>query len=166
VDKENQYDDDSVRTLLNLIVNKDPADSNALRTVVDTLAGRVKSIESELDASCGDAVCSPGSYVKTACNPADAVARDCATCVAGTYSYGGLVDTCLDCNACIAGFHEVAPCSPVSNRVCAKCQSWWAAWHDWTESRSLTDGLIAVLLELRTKCKHVLLHRTALVLLA
>jgi hypothetical protein len=127
VNKENQYDDDSVRTLLALIVNANPADSSALRTALDAIAGRVKSIESELDASCGDAVCSPGSFVKTACNPGTdpAVARECDICASGKYSFGGLVNTCLTCADCNAGFHEVQACSTVSNRVCAKCTQWY-----------------------------------------
>eukprot|EP00045_Choanoeca_perplexa_P014212 m.165934 g.165934 ORF g.165934 m.165934 type:complete len:631 (-) comp16608_c0_seq2:16-1908(-) len=122
VSTENQYDDDNVRTLLSLIVNANPADPSALRTILDSLDGRVKSIESELDASCGDAVCAPGNYVKTACDPSNSVERVCDTCAAGTYSYGGLVAGCLDCSTCSEGFHEVAPCSALSNRVCAKCQ--------------------------------------------
>ena len=126
VDKVNQYDDDSVRTLLALIVNANPADPSALRTAFDTLAGRVQSIEAELDASCGDAVCSPGAYVKTSCDAGAAppVARECAACPANSYSYGGLVAECLTCNTCAAGFHEVGACTAVSNRVCAKCELW------------------------------------------
>ena len=107
-----------------MIVNADPADPSALRTAFDALAGRVKSIESELDASCGDAVCAPGAFVQTACDPSLKVDRECATCAVGSFSYGGLVSSCLDCDACAAGFHEVAACSAVSNRVCAKCQQW------------------------------------------
>jgi len=124
VSKENQYDDDSVRTLLAVIINANPADPSALRTAFDTLAGRVKSIESELDASCGDAVCSPGAFVKTACDPEASVDRECESCPPESYSFGGLVSSCLSCDACANGFHEVRACSGVSNRVCAKCQQW------------------------------------------
>eukprot|EP00045_Choanoeca_perplexa_P015073 m.182288 g.182288 ORF g.182288 m.182288 type:complete len:786 (-) comp16883_c0_seq1:3659-6016(-) len=122
VDKENQYDNDAVRTLLATIINANPADASALRTTLDTLAGRVTSIESELDAQCGDAVCTAGSFVKTACDPDAGVDRVCETCADNTYSFGGLVSSCLTCDTCASGFHEVGACTSVSNRVCAKCQ--------------------------------------------
>eukprot|EP00730_Choanoeca_flexa_P001161 TRINITY_DN10509_c0_g1_i5.p1 TRINITY_DN10509_c0_g1~~TRINITY_DN10509_c0_g1_i5.p1 ORF type:complete len:891 (+),score=242.99 TRINITY_DN10509_c0_g1_i5:50-2722(+) len=123
VDVSAQYDNDDARSLLNTIVNSGTGDPNALRSVLDDLKTRVTAVESIANHDCGG-TCAPGKFVSQQC---DATANppkptSCQDCADGKYSSGGLVAACLDCDACQAGFHEVAGCTATSNRLCAKCR--------------------------------------------
>eukprot|EP00730_Choanoeca_flexa_P016228 TRINITY_DN7629_c0_g1_i1.p2 TRINITY_DN7629_c0_g1~~TRINITY_DN7629_c0_g1_i1.p2 ORF type:complete len:166 (+),score=32.85 TRINITY_DN7629_c0_g1_i1:638-1135(+) len=123
VNRAAAYDDNDVRALLNAIINTPVGDGNALRTIVTDLTSRITQVEGIANHDCGN-TCAPGQRVTTACDAANKIKTSCGSCPANTYSYGGLSTSCLSCSQCQNGFHQVADCTPSSDRVCAKCRAW------------------------------------------
>ena len=120
MDKAAEYDDSDVRGLLNTIVNATSGDGNALRTSLDTLSARMGTVET---AACGP-TCPAGQRVTTECDIANSVETTCSDCSANTYSFGGLVSSCLACDSCSSGHFETTACTTTSNRVCRPCTPW------------------------------------------
>lgn len=138
MDEATQYDDNDVRALLNAIINTQSGDGNALRTSLDGLTSRVTTVETIANHDCGG-TCPAGQRVSTECDPTNAVKTQCSACDNGKYSFGGLVPSCLDCDTCAANFYEVTGCTTSSNRLCAKCDRWYAfeLWLSCSESAHL-----------------------------
>ncbi|EDQ92106.1 uncharacterized protein MONBRDRAFT_5805 [Monosiga brevicollis MX1] len=120
VDAVTQYADEDARDLLNDIVNNPEGDNNALRLVLDDLATRLGAAEASLGTDCG-AACAAGTYEATACNVGAGTARVCSACGTGSFSYGGSVPSCTNCESCAADDYEVHGCTASSDRVCARC---------------------------------------------
>jgi len=160
VDKAAQYDDNSVRTLLNVIVNTASGDGNALRTSLDALSTRMVTVEGIANHDCGG-TCPAGQRVTTQCDPATSVKTACSDCAANTYSFGGLVSSCLACDSCPSDFHEVSACTASSNRICAKCDQWSVNCSAAAYGKlAHEDWLCAVCLAPRTRLKLALATKT------
>lgn len=105
--------------------------------IIQSLTARLNATEDAIDEHCGRH-CYPGEYVSSPCTESSDTV--CSPCTNGTFSPGGLVDSCANCSVCGNHQLQLRACTPSSDTVCEECQECPLGTHSATQcSRNSTS---------------------------